>query len=80
MGIGTTLSKAQRSIQKAVTGEEPEVDILETLEEEHEVVSALLDRLVKCESGAERKSLLTQVKTTLAPHARAEPFAFRIDI
>jgi hemerythrin-like domain-containing protein len=72
MGIATSISKAKRSIQKAVTGEEPQVDILETLKEEHEAVADLLKRLVESESGAERKSLFKQVKTALVPHARAE--------
>jgi hypothetical protein len=55
-----------------VTGEEPAVDVLETLKEEHEAVADLLTRLVESKSGAERKSLFKQVKAALVPHSRAE--------
>ncbi|HEY4276017.1 MAG TPA: hemerythrin domain-containing protein [Rhizomicrobium sp.] len=72
MGIATSISKAKRTIQKAVTGEEPAVDILETLKEEHEEVADLLNRLVDGKSSAERRSLFKQVKAALVPHARAE--------
>jgi hypothetical protein len=40
MSIATSISKAKRSIQKAVTGEEPAVDILDTLKVEHEEVTS----------------------------------------
>jgi hypothetical protein len=72
MSIATSFSKAKRSIQKALTGEEPAVDILDTLKQEHEQVADLLKRLVEGKSSAERKSLFKQVKTALVPHARAE--------
>jgi hypothetical protein len=72
MGISTSISKATRSIRKAITGEEPAVDILETLKEEHEEVTDLLSRLVDSKTTAERRSLFKQVKAALVPHARAE--------
>jgi len=72
MGLATTVSKAKRQLQKAVTGEEPQVDILETLKEEHEQVSALLKKLVDSGTTSERKSLLRQIKSALVPHVRAE--------
>ena len=72
MSIATSISKAKRSIQKAMTGEEPAVDILDTLKEEHEEVADLLNRLVDSKSTAERKALFRQVKAALVPHARAE--------
>ena len=72
MSIATSIAKAKRSIQKAVTGEEPAVDILDTLKQEHEEVAALLQQMVDSTSGAERKSLFKQVKAALVPHSRAE--------
>jgi hypothetical protein len=72
MSIATSISKAKRSIQKAVMGEEPAVDVLETLKKEHEAAADLLSRLVESRFGAERKSLFKQVKAALVPHSRAE--------
>lgn len=72
MGIKTALKKATRSVEKAITGEEPEMDILDTLAEEHEVVAALLQDLVDGISTAQRASTLKQIKKNLVPHARAE--------
>lgn len=72
MGITTTLKKASRQVEKAFTGEEPEMDILDTLAEEHEVVAALLEDLVDGKSSAQRASTLKQIKKNLVPHARAE--------
>jgi iron-sulfur cluster repair protein YtfE (RIC family) len=72
MSVSTSLKKAAYKIEKAVTGEEPQVDLLDTLKEEHEEVSALLKKLVDSTSGSERKSLLKQIKSALVPHVRAE--------
>jgi iron-sulfur cluster repair protein YtfE (RIC family) len=72
MGIATSVKKATRQFEKAITGEEPEVDILDTLKEEHEEVAALLQKLVDGKSTAERKSLLKKIKASLVPHVRAE--------
>jgi hemerythrin-like domain-containing protein len=72
MGIATKVKKAARQIEKAVTGETPEVDILDTLKEEHEMVSALLARLVDSDKPGERKSLVRQIKAALMPHIKAE--------
>jgi hemerythrin HHE cation binding domain-containing protein len=72
MSITTTVKKAARKVAGAVTGEEPQVDLLDTLKEEHEAVSALLKQLVESERAAERKSLLKKVKAALVPHVRAE--------
>ena len=49
-----------------------EIDILDTLKEEHDEVKVLLERLVESSSGKERKSLLSKIKTALVPHVRAE--------
>jgi len=72
MGIETALKRASRSVEKAITGEEPEMDILDTLAEEHEVVAGLLQDLVDGKSTAQRASTLKQIKKNLVPHARAE--------
>jgi len=72
MGIKTALKRASRSVEKAFTGEEPQMDILDTLADEHEVVAALLQDLVDGKSSAQRASTLKQIKKNLVPHARAE--------
>jgi hypothetical protein len=72
MGVVTKIKKAGRKVERAVTGEEPEVDVLDTLKEEHEEVAALLKKLVSSDRGSERKSLLRQIKQALVPHVRAE--------
>lgn len=72
MSISTSVKKATRAVEKAVTGKEPAHDILDTLKEEHEEVADLLKKLVDSENAAERKSLLKKVKAALVPHSRAE--------
>jgi hypothetical protein len=72
MGLATSFSKTKRSIQQAVTGEQPQIDVLETLKEEHEEVAGLLKKMVDSESSAERKALLKKIKMALVPHVRAE--------
>src|SRR5262249_53240923 len=73
MSITTSVKKASRKVEKAVTGTEPEADLLDTLKEEHEEVSALLKKLTDEDSSArERRSLVTQIKAALVPHVKAE--------
>ena len=72
MSVSTSLKKATRKIEKIVTGEEPQVDLLDTLKEEHELVQDLLKQLVDSDRAAERKSILAKIKANLVPHARAE--------
>jgi iron-sulfur cluster repair protein YtfE (RIC family) len=72
MSVTTNVKKATRQMEKVVTGEEPQVDLLDTLKEEHEEVSALLKKLVDSDNARERKSLLRQIKVALVPHVRAE--------
>ena len=72
MSTATNIKKASRKVTHALTGEEPQIDILDTLKEEHEEVAALLKQMVESKSGAERKSLLKQIKAELVPHVRAE--------
>jgi iron-sulfur cluster repair protein YtfE (RIC family) len=68
----TSIKKAARKAEQAMTGEEPQIDLLDTLKEEHEQVKELLEKLVDSERAAERKSLLKQIKANLVPHVRAE--------
>jgi DNA polymerase III delta subunit len=70
MGIKTTFKKATRSVEKAITGEEAEVDILDTLAEEHEVVAELIQDLVDGKSMAQRASTLKQIKKIISYHMR----------
>jgi iron-sulfur cluster repair protein YtfE (RIC family) len=72
MSVTTSVKKASRKIEHALTGTEPQVDLLDTLKEEHEMVQDMLKRLVDSEKAAERKSLLKQIKANLVPHVRAE--------
>lgn len=72
MSITTSVKKATRKAEKVITGEEPQVDLLDTLKEEHEMVQQLLAKLVESDKAAERRSLLRQIKTDLVPHLRAE--------
>lgn len=72
MSIGTTLKKATRSVEKAITGTEPEMDILDTLAEEHEEVAALLQELVDSDTSSKKRALVKKIKAALIPHARAE--------
>ncbi len=72
MSISTSVKKATRKVTEAITGEEPQIDLLDTLKEEHEEVSTLLKQMVESKSGAERKSLLKKIKANLVPHVRAE--------
>jgi len=72
MSVSTSVKKAARKIEQALTGEEPQADLLDTLKEEHELVQDMLKRLVDSEKAADRKSLLKQIKANLVPHVRAE--------
>ena len=73
MSVATNLKKATRQVEKAVTGTEPQTDLLDTLKEEHEEVSALLKKLTDEDASAgERKKLVGQVKAALVPHTKAE--------
>jgi len=72
MNVSASIKKAAQKVEKVVTGEEPQVDLLDTLKEEHEEVAALLKKLVDSESSSERKSLVKQIKGALVPHLRAE--------
>jgi len=72
MSATTSVKKTARKIEKAVTGEEPQPDLLDTLKEEHELVSGLLKKLVDSDRAAERKALVREIKANLIPHLRAE--------
>jgi hypothetical protein len=73
MSVTTSIKKTARKLEKAVTGAEPQSDLLDTLKEEHEEVSALLKKLTDEDASApERKKLVTQVKAALVPHVKAE--------
>jgi hemerythrin superfamily protein len=53
-------------------GEDPDADILDSLKQDHDDVAEMLEKLVESQSAAERKSLLTSIKSALVPHLRAE--------
>jgi len=63
------------TLKKTVSGENADAadnDILDTLKQEHRDVAEMLEKLVESENAAERKRLLTSIKTALVPHLRAE--------
>lgn len=72
MSLTTSMKKATRRIEKVVTGEEPQMDVLDTLKEEHELVKDLLAKLVNSKKAFERVTLVAKIKENLVPHARAE--------
>ncbi len=72
MSITTQIKKAGKKVEKAITGEEPQTDLLDTLKEEHEMVQDLLAKLVDSNKSSERRSLLAKIKANLVPHVRAE--------
>jgi hemerythrin-like domain-containing protein len=62
------------TLKKTFGGEvnEAEMDILDTLKQDHEDVAEMLDRLVESDNAADRKNLLASIKGALVPHLRAE--------
>ncbi len=71
------VKKAGRDLEKKLTLSTEDfaafdTDVLDTLEKEHDEVKALLEQLVKSESGSARKALLKKIKLALVPHSRAE--------
>ena len=72
MSLTTSMKKAVRKVEKAVTGTEPQTDLLDTLKEEHEEVGAMLKKLIESTSSKERRSLVGQIKAALVPHSKAE--------
>jgi hypothetical protein len=81
MVIATALTKAIRKVEKAITGEEPEIDILDTLAEEHEVVAALLHELVDARAvpSAHRPSASSSIEGTplmKPPYCHVPPSIF----
>ena len=72
MSLTTNVKKAARKVEKAMTGKETEADLLDTLKEEHELVSDLLKKLVDSDKAGERRSLVAQIKANLVPHTKAE--------
>ena len=74
MTIRTTLENAGKTVIGAFgakTGD-AEIDILDTLKEEHDEVQDLLGKLVESDNGREQKALVTKIKAALVPHTKAE--------
>jgi hemerythrin superfamily protein len=63
------------TLKRAVSGSDvdrEDADILATLKQDHEDVAEMLEKLVESTTAAQRKSLLTSIKSALVPHLRAE--------
>jgi len=71
MNLKQTIKKAGKSI-KAAVNPGPQGDILAALHEDHDIVQALLKKLVDSDSAAERRDLVAKIKAALVPHVKAE--------
>ena len=72
MSIMDVFTKTSKKVEHAIVGDDPGLDILHTLKQEHEEVQDLLKKLVEGESPAARKATLKKIKAALVPHSRAE--------
>jgi len=75
MDIQSAARKAGRKVGRILSTVEAagtDTDILDLLQKDHEEVEDLLDKMVECRNGSERKSLLKKIKGALVPHVRAE--------
>ena len=73
MTVKSTLEHAAKTVAGAINpfGEASE-DILATLQEEHDEVQDLLQKLTKSDNAADQRNLLNKVKLALVPHTKAE--------
>ena len=71
MNLRSTIQKAGKTLKGALAPQ-PSDDILSALHKDHDLVQALLEKLVDSESAPERRSLLKQIQAALIPHAKAE--------
>jgi hypothetical protein len=71
MNLRSTIQKAGKTLKGALAPQ-PSDDILSALHKDHDLVQALLEKLVDSESAPERRSLLKQIQSALIPHAKAE--------
>ena len=75
MDIQSAARKAGRKVGRILSTVEKagtDTDILDLLQEDHDEVEDLLDKLVESHNGTERKSLVKKIRGALVPHVRAE--------
>jgi hemerythrin superfamily protein len=73
MTVRTTIEQATKSVMGALNPKaESEMDILDTLQAEHDEVQELLKNLVDSEVAREQKQLVEKIKRALVPHTKAE--------
>jgi len=73
MTVRTTIEQATKSVMGVLNPKtESAVDILDTLQAEHDEVQELLEKLVDSDAAREQKQLVEKVKRTLVPHTKAE--------
>jgi iron-sulfur cluster repair protein YtfE (RIC family) len=72
MSIMDMLTGKKSDFPFSPDSDDADTDILDTLKKEHDEVAELLKQLVKSDRGAERKTILKQIKAALVPHLRAE--------
>jgi hemerythrin superfamily protein len=72
MTVRTTIEQATKSVMGALSPDEGEADILDTLQAEHDEVQELLKKLVDSDNAREQKQLVEKVKRALVPHTKAE--------
>jgi hemerythrin-like domain-containing protein len=75
MNLKGTVKNATNTVIRALapgSHAEPGVDILDTLQREHDEVKALLAQLTKATTAARRRSLTRRIAAALVPHTKAE--------
>lgn len=76
MTVKASLDQARKSVKSMIgvltPGIEPQSDILDTLQDEHDEVQALLEKLVDSDNAREQRALVTKIKAALVPHTKAE--------
>jgi hemerythrin superfamily protein len=72
MTVRTAIEQATKSVMGALSPNEGEADILDTLQTEHDEVQEFLKKLVDSDNAREQKQLVEKVKRALVPHTKAE--------
>ncbi len=75
MGVKSAIRNVKETVVKALSPK-PEsaadMDLLDTLKNEHEEVKSLLADLQEAETTAQRRGLVLKIKAALVPHTKAE--------
>jgi hypothetical protein len=75
MSVTSRVKKATEAVARVFVPDEKDendIDILDTLEKEHDAVKLLLSDLQDADAAAERLALVRKIKLLLVPHLEAE--------